>query len=149
MNVQNEAYEGMFRDYLQGEMRVIVESTATQQRKLAELIKEENPGIQARDGSIYLFKRKELELLASFLNDDEQKRLLLPILIEVVPGENYTAVITHGEIEPKVVQHILGMPMRNDKSRIKIEKSQLAVLRQNLRTTTQYIFSAKMLSQPI
>jgi len=146
-DMQNEPYEGMFRDHLQGEMQFIANSAAIQQRKLAELVKEENPGIQARDGSIYFFKQKELKLLTSFLNDDEQKQLLLPLLIEVVPGENYTAVITRGEIEQKIVEHILGMPMRNDKGRIKIEKPQLAVLRQNLRTTTQYTFSPKMPSR--
>ena len=146
-DMQNEPYEGMFRDYLQGEMQFIAANAAIQQRKLAELVKEENPGIQARDGSIYFFKQKELKLLTSFLNDDEQKQLLLPLLIEVVPGENYTAVITRGEIEQKIVEHILGMPMRNDIGRIKIEKPQLAVLRQNLRTTTQYTFSPKMPSR--
>ncbi len=94
-------YEGMFRDYLQGEMQFIVGNAAIQQQKLADLIKEENPGIRAKDGDVYLFKQKELKLLVSFLNDNEQKQLLPPILIEVVPGENYTAVITHGEIEQK------------------------------------------------
>ena len=148
-NMQNEPYEGMFRDYLQGEIQFIAGNLAIQQQKMAELIKEENPGIRAKDGSIYFFKRKELKLLTSFLNDDEQNQILLPILIEVVTGENYTAVITHGEIEEKIVEHILGMPMRNGNGRIKLEKPQLAVIRQNLRTATQYVFSPKLPSWQI
>lgn len=142
-NRQNESPEGMPPGYLQEEMQFIAANAVIPQQKMAELIKEENPGIKARDGSICFFKRNELKLLTNLLNDDEQQQLLLPILIEVVPGENYMAVITHGEIELKIVEHILGMPMRNDRGRIKLEKAQLAVVRQNLRTTTHYVFSAK------
>jgi uncharacterized protein (UPF0216 family) len=142
--MKNEPYEGMFHEYMKGEMQVIAANIAVQQKTLAELVKEAHPGIQAKDGSFCHFKRTELELLASFLKGDEQKQLFLPILIEVVAGEGYIAIITRGEMEQKVVEHILDMPMRNEKNRIELQKPQLAVLRQNLRTTTGYIFLAKM-----
>ncbi len=144
--MQNEPYEGMLTEYLKGEMRVINANVAVKQKSLSELLTEAYPGVEAKDGSVLLFKRKELNLLAGFLNKDEQKQLMLPILIEVVPGENYTAVIVRQPVEQKVVEHILGMPMRLDRGRIKLEKPQLAVFRQNLRTTTQYLFSPKMAS---
>ena len=142
--MQNEPYEGMLHEYLKGEMRVINANVAVQQRSLADLLRDEYPGVQAKDGSMLLFKRKELALLKSFLSEDEQKQLMLPILIEVVPGENYTAVIARSPIELKVIEHILGMPVRMEKGRIVLVRPQLAVLRQNLRTTTQYLFSPKI-----
>ena len=127
-------------------MRVINANVAFKQKSLAELLKEEYAGVMAKDGSMYLFKRKELNYLAGFLTKEEQPQLLLPILIEVVPGEDYTAVIARSPIELKVIEHVLGMSMHNEKGRIKLEKPELAVLRQNLRTTTQYLFSPRMAS---
>ncbi len=142
--MQNEPYEGMLSEYLKGEMRVINAHIPVQQKSLAELLKEEYPGVLARDGSVYLIKRRELDFLASFLTEEERKQLMLPLLIEVVPGEDYIAVIARSKIEAKVVEHVLGMPVRIDRGRIEIVKPQLAVLRQNLRTVTQYIFSPRM-----
>jgi uncharacterized protein (UPF0216 family) len=144
LNMQNEPYEGMLSEYLKGEMRVINAHVPVQQKSLAELMKEEYPGVLAKDGSTYLIKRKELNYLAGFLTPEEQKQLVLPLLIEVVPGEDYIAVIARSKIEAKVVEYVLGMPVRIDRGRIEIVKPQLAVLRQNLRTATQYIFSPRM-----
>lgn len=142
--MQNEPYEGMLSEYLKGEMQVINAHIPVQLKSLAELLKEEYPGVQARDGSTYLIKRKELNYLAGFLTPEEQNQLLLPLLIEVVPGEDYMAVIARGKSEEKVSEHVLGMPVRLEKGRIKLVRPQLAVLRQNLRTATQYIFSPRM-----
>jgi uncharacterized protein (UPF0216 family) len=142
--MQNEPYEGMLSEYLKGEMRVINANVATQQKSLADLVKEEYPNVQTRDGSMLLFKRKELDYLRSFLNEEEQKQLKLPILIEVVPGEDYTAVIARTSVELKVIEHVLGMPLKIEKGRIALVRLQLGVLRQNLRTTTQYLFSPKI-----
>ena len=142
--MQNEPYEGMLTEYLKGEMRVINAHIPVQQKSLLELLKEEYPGVLARDGSTYLIKRKELNYLAGFLSLEEQQELILPLLIEVVPGENYSALIARGKVEQKVMGHVMGMPMRLEKGRIELVKPQLAVLRQNLRTATQYIFSPRM-----
>jgi len=142
--MQHEPFEGMLSEYLKGEMRVVNAHIPVQQKSLDDLIKEEYPGVVAKDGSTYLIKRKELNYLAGLLSPEEQKQLMLPLLIEVVPGENYTALIARGNIEKKVVEKVLGMPVRLEKGRIELVKPQLAVLRQNLRTATQYIFSPKM-----
>ncbi len=142
--MQNEPYEGMLSEYLKGEMRVLNAHIPVQPKSLAELLKEEYPGVLAKDGSTYLIKRKELNYLAGFLTPEEQKQLVLPLLIEVVPGEDYTALIARGVIEQKVIEHVLGMPVRLERGRIPLVKPQLAVLRQNLRTATQYIFSPRM-----
>jgi uncharacterized protein (UPF0216 family) len=142
--MQNEPYDNVLTEYLKGEMRVINAHIPTQPKSLADLLKEEYPGVEAKDGSTYLIKRKELNYLAGFLSEDEQKQLTLPFLIEVVPGEDYTAVIARNAVVHKVVEHVLGMPVRYEKGRIVIVKPQLSVLRHHLRTATQYIFSPKI-----
>jgi uncharacterized protein (UPF0216 family) len=142
--MQNEPYESMLTEYLKGEMRVINAHVPSQQSSLSQLLKEEYPGVAARDGSTYLIKKKELNYLAGFLSKDEQKQLMLPVLIEVVPGADYTAVIARNPVVHKMMEKVLGMPVRYENGRIVIIKAQLSVLRKNLRTATQYIFSPKM-----
>ena len=142
--MQNEPYESMLTEYLKGEMRVINSHIPASPKSLADLLKEEFPFVVAKDGSTYLIKRKELNYLAGFLSEEDKKQLMLPFLIEVVPGEDYTAVIARNAVVHKVVEHVLGMPVRYEKGRIVIVRPQLAVLRQNLRTATQYIFSPKI-----
>lgn len=139
--MQNEPYENMLTEYLKGEMRIINSHIPAQQKSLADLLKEDFPFVTAKDGSTYLIKKKELKYLASFLDEEERKQLMLPFLIEVVAGEEYTAVIVKNEVVHKVVEHVVGMPLRLEKGRIVLVRIQLGVLRQNLRTATQYIFS--------
>lgn len=142
--MQNEPYENMLTEYLKGEMRIINSHIPAQQKSLADLLKEDFPFVTAKDGSTYLIKKKELKYLASFLDEEERKQLMLPFLIEVVAGEEYTAVIVKNEVVHKVVEHVVGMPLRLEKGRIVLVRIQLGVLRQNLRTATQYIFSPKI-----
>ena len=77
------------------------------------------------------------------LDADEQEALLLPILIEVKPGQGEMAIICRGEVEEKVISKVLDMPVTTKQKRIMIYKSQLARIRERLKTTTQYLFSPK------
>ena len=142
--MQHEPYESMLTEYLKGEMRVINAHIPACQKTLSDLLKEDYPCVETKDGSAYIIKKKELNYLAGFLSEEEQKELVLPFLIEVVPGEDYTAVIARNEVVHKVIEHVLGMPVRYEKGRIVIVRPQLSVLRQNLRTATQYILSPKI-----
>ena len=74
----------------------------------------------------------------------EQEVLLLPMLIEVNPGQGEMAIICRGEVEEKVISKILDMPITPKQKRIMIYKPQLALLRKPLKTTTQYLFSPKI-----
>jgi uncharacterized protein (UPF0216 family) len=138
-------YERMLRESLKGELRVLNAHLPSRQKALSDLLAEETPAIACSDGSAHLFKRKELDYLAGILEPDEQKALLLPILIEVNPGQDEMAVVCRGEVEEKVISRVLGMPLKVKKHRIEIYKPQLAVIRKLLKTTTQYLFSPKVL----
>jgi uncharacterized protein (UPF0216 family) len=138
-------YEKLLRESLKGELRVINAHLPIQQKTLAGLLAEDIPGIACKDGSAHLFKRKELTYLAGFLDEEERKSLLLPLLIEVNPGRDEIAVVCRGQGEEKVVSAVLDMPVTVKKNRITLYKPQLAVLRKQLRTTTQYLFSPGVL----
>jgi len=65
------------------------------------------------------------------------------MLIEVNPGQGEMAIICRGGVEEKVISKILDMPVTPKQKGIMIYKPQLALIRQSLKTTTQYLFSPK------
>ncbi len=141
-------YQRMLQECLRGELRVLNAHLPCKQKPLSDLLSEEYPNIICNDGSTHLFKRKELEYLASILDTDEQEALLLPMLIEVNPGQGEMVIICRGEVEEKVISKILDMPVTPKQGRIMIYKPQLALIRKPLRTTTQYLFFPKSSNQP-
>jgi uncharacterized protein (UPF0216 family) len=136
-------YERLLQECLKGELRVVNAHLPSKQKALSDLLAEEYPHVMCRDGSMHLFKRKELRYLASLIDDEEQKTLLLPILLEVDAGRGEVGVICQGEVEEKVMTKVLDMPVTPRQKRIVLYRPQLALVRKQLRTTTQYLFSPK------
>lgn len=73
--------EGSLRRWMQIEYRNINAGTVTRRRKLADLLREDVPSCEAKDGSSYRFNRKALVDFATSLTDDEKERLRLPITL--------------------------------------------------------------------
>ena len=143
--VGNQSYQKMLQQALQGELRIVNSSLPREQKPLAELLEMEYAYIICSDGSSHLFKRKELEYLSNLIEDEDQTVLLLPMLIEINSDRSETTIICRGEVEEKVIGKILDMPLTIRSKRIVIYKPQLAQIRKLLKTTTQYIFSNKVL----
>ena len=146
--LQNEAkqspYERMLQECVRGELRIVNAGLPKNQERLSNLLNEKYPCLPCQDGSSHLFKKAELEYLASILDTDEQKALPLPMLIELGPNQAEAAVICEGTVEQKIVSRTLSMPVSCEERRIRIYKPQLALLRRKLRTTTVYVFSPKI-----
>ena len=138
-------YERILQESLKGELRVLNAHLPRQQKPLSALLDEEYPYVACNDGSTYLFKKKELAYLAGVLNTEEQKDLFLPMLIQLGAKSDEMAIICRQGIEEKVISKILNMPVTYKQGKIIIYKPQLSVLRQILKTTTQYMFSAEVL----
>ena len=134
-------YQRMLQECLRGELRVLNAYLPCEQKPLSDLLGEEYPNVVGNDGSTHLFKRKELEYLASLLDTGEQEALMLPMLIEVNPGQGEVAIICRGKVEEKVISKILDMPITPKQERIMIYKPQLSLIRKLLKTTTQYLFA--------
>ena len=136
-----EPYDRILQESLKGELRLLNGYLPSESKSLADLLHEEHPHVACSDGSVHLFKKKEPNYLASLLDADERKALLLPILIEIGSGDEI-AVICRTEVEKKVVSKILDMPVTTNLKRITIYGRQLSLLRKVLKTTTQYVFSS-------
>lgn len=139
------SYQKILQECLRDELRVLNAHLPCEQKPLSELLGEEYPNLVCNDGNTHLFKRKELEYLASMIDTNEQGALFLPMLIEVSPGQDEMTIICQGEVEKQVISKILDMPTIVKQNRIMIYKPQLALLRKILKTTTQYVFSPKIL----
>ena len=137
-------YERLLQESLRGELRIVNAHLPSKQKPLLDLLGEEYPHVLCNDASTHLFSRKELNYLASLVDAEEQKALLLPILIEVSVGQGEMAVICPGEVEAKVIAKVLDMPITPRQRKITIYKPQLAIVRKLLKTTTQYLFPSKL-----
>lgn len=135
-------YNALLREALKDELRLLNAHLPRERKSLYNISQEEHPHIACSDGSTHIFKKKELRYLAGMLSVDEQKALLLPILIKIHAGYSEISVLDSGEAEKKVLSAILDMPLTVTADGITIYKQQLGVLRKKLRTTTQYIFTA-------
>ena len=142
---QDAPYARMLENCLTGELRLVNAGLPRSRKPLSHLLCEEHPHVICNDGSTHSFKRKELEYLAGVLDKDEQEALLLPILIEIGASQGEAAVLAlsgvEGELEVKVASNVLNMSVTSDQGRIRIYKSQLALLRTKLKTATVYVFS--------
>ena len=136
-----QPYEEVLQGYLRNELRVLNAHLPGHPKLLADLLREEHPHVVCRDGSAHLFKRKELEYLASLTDTDEQGELLLPLLIELKPDRGEVMILSGGGVVEKIISRILDMPLTRRQEKFVIYKPQLAVLRKILKTTTQYVFS--------
>ena len=139
-------YEKMLQDCLRGELRIVNTGLPQSQKRLSNLLDEKYPHVVCNDGSTHLFKKSELEYLASMLDTDEQETLPLPMLIELGVNQAEAAIICEGKVEEKVISKALNMPVTCEGKRIRIYKPQLALLRRKFKTTTVYVFSPKIIA---
>lgn len=137
-------YDRLLQGWLSGEMRLVNSGLPRERRRLSALLSDEQPSVGCSDGSQQLFKRAELRFLSDILDENERESLLLPILIEMSGDETEAIVLCPSDVELKVISFVLGMHLTYETpGRVRVYKPQLALLRKKLRTTTQYVFSAR------
>ncbi|MDH5442769.1 MAG: DUF61 family protein [Hadesarchaea archaeon] len=105
---------------------------------LKEALLSPRPQVVARDGSVHVFKRGELEFLAGLLPEADRDKLPLPILIALEPKLGRGTARISGEVEVKVVSQVLGKEAAAGE--LLIYRPEVAILRRKLPTTTQYLF---------
>jgi hypothetical protein len=144
--MRQSPYERMLQECVKGELRIVNAGLPQSQERLSNLLNEKYPHVVCHDGSAHLFKKSELEYLASMIDTDEQKTLLLPMLMELGANQAEAAVVCEGKVEEKIISKALNMPVTCEERRIRIYKPQLALLRRKLKTTTVYVFSPKIMT---
>jgi uncharacterized protein len=108
-----------------------------QRKTVSELMGEDKPHVVGVDGTRHRFKIKEMELIASMLNESERDVLKLPIYIEMDTMASGARVA--GKLETRIFCKILK---REDcpQDEIFIYRPEVKLIRQKLPTVTQYMF---------
>jgi uncharacterized protein (UPF0216 family) len=135
--------ETRVQELMAGELRILNANLEYQRTSLAKLILEELPLVACNQGSPLLFKNRELKFLTSILDNEEQKMLFLPMIIEITPGEDAVALLGRIGVEGKILSHILKTLVTPIDGKLLFYKSQLVELRKHLKTSIQYRFTLK------
>lgn len=105
-------------------------------KTLAELLKEERPHVLGADGTRHRFKNAELKEIASMIDEEDYKKLKLPIYIEIESITSGARIA--GDLESTIICKILNIgPCKRE---LFIYRPQIKELRIKFPTTTQYIF---------
>lgn len=107
-----------------------------QRKKLEELLGEDKPHVQGMDGTRHRFKRNELKKISSMIPTKFWDVLKLPIYIEIDSTASGSRIT--GTVECLLICKILKMDNCGDE--IYIYRPDIKLVRQELPTTTQYIF---------
>lgn len=129
-----------FESLLQAELRIVNKHLAIRRKTLAQLLKEEIPHVNCRDGSIHVFKRRELQELRTYVSDDEAEKLHLPIVILVNADiESTLTGLVEGELEAVVIRRLLNIkaPIENISEKLFLYKPQLYELMSRFSTIFQ------------
>lgn len=138
----NDMEDRTFR-ILAKQIRALNRHLAIEKRSLRELLREEKPAIRLRDGELHRFKRAELEKLAKLVPEHLHGALRLPIYIELSSDRfgKGTARIA-GRAECIAVAKILEKSCEGEE--LFIYKPEIRILRRELPTTTQYMFTTAL-----
>jgi len=135
-----DSLDALLTDYHRGEKGTLNAQLPRHRKSLRALLDEKHPSVMLSDGSEHYIKRTELDFLAGILPDDVRDRLLLPILIEIVSSQDDIVIRARGDMEKKVCEAVLDMPVIVKDNVIYLAKPQLTAVRARLKTTTQYVF---------
>ena len=108
-------------------------------KSLAELLKEKDPTILAKDGNEYYIEPKELEFIAGFLDEEEKKRFRIPIILEMCDVGGDRVVFVRDKLHAEFIKRAFGFE-RFANNNLMLYPYELPVIRRKLRTASQIMF---------
>ncbi|MEM0022612.1 MAG: DUF61 family protein [Archaeoglobaceae archaeon] len=108
-------------------------------KSLEDLLKERDPTILARDGNEYYIEPKELEFIASFLDEEERKRFRIPIILEMCDVGGDRVVFVRDKVHIEFIKRAFGFD-RVVNNNLLLYLYELPAIRRKLRTASQVMF---------
>jgi len=109
---------------------------------LSKLLTMEFPHVVLRDGSVHFFRRSELEKLLMYIEQGEEKKLLLPIIVVLRPDIGEGVGVIEDAVAAKVIARILNL--NYEEGKLYLYKPQLAQLREHFDTVIQFAISINL-----
>ncbi len=109
---------------------------------LSKLLEMEFPHVVLRDGTLHFFRRKELEELLKYVENDEVEKLELPIIIVMRPDIGEGVSVVEDEIAARVIARVLGI--RYEGGALYLYRPHVAMLRERFDTVFQIVVSPRV-----
>ncbi len=135
--------EEIINYFLKDELLVINSFIPRKRKTLDELLKEDYPHVQTKDGGIHMFRKSELRL-AKELIGDEGSKLLLPIFLELRPEMTQTVAVVEDPVATQLIAKITGLPPETP---LYLYTPHLNMVRKKIGTLIQYLISPRSLTE--
>jgi uncharacterized protein (UPF0216 family) len=139
--------DSLIGGYLRDDVRILNAHIPRKRKSLAQLHDEEHPHVICNDGNAHYFRKRELDFLSQMISTEEQRTLLLPIMLEVTHDSGEIIIRTKEGPEAKILSRILNMSIVHRNNKIIIYRPQLSIVRKVLKTSTQYVFFPETVRQ--
>lgn len=108
-------------------------------RSLEELLKMEDPEIRGRDGIDYYIERKELEFIASYVDEFDRGRFMIPIILEMANLGGDYVIYVRDKLHARFIEKAFGFD-RYVNDTLMLYSYELQRIRKVLKTTSQIMF---------
>jgi hypothetical protein len=112
-------------------------------RTLAEMLKEDEPTIKARDGNEYLIEKKEVEFVARYVDELEWDRFYLPLILEMTDVHGETVVYVRDKLHAEFIKKAFGYNRFIDDA-LMLYLYEIGPIRRTLKTASQVMFRVNL-----
>lgn len=112
-------------------------------RNLAEMLKEKDPVIRAKDGNEYYIEKKELEFIAKHVDELDWKKFRIPVVLEMNELGGERVVYVRDKLHAKFIKRAFGYD-RELNGVLTLYMYELPEIRRKLRTASQVIFRVSL-----
>ena len=135
--------EEIINYFLKDELKAIHSYLPRKRKTLTQLLQEEYPHVQTRDGGVHMFRRSELKY-ANELLGKESDDLLLPTYLEMRPEFTQTVAILEDATAIKLVSKILDVPPEKP---LYLYPVHIEQLRRKIGTLIYYLISPRSFTE--
>ncbi len=112
-------------------------------RTLEEMLKEDEPTIRAKDGNEYYIEKKEIEFIASHVDELDWKRFRLPVILEMNDLHGERVVYVRDKLHAEFIRRAFGYD-RFVGGTMMLYMYEIPPIRKKLRTASQVIFRVSL-----
>ncbi|MDI9610419.1 MAG: DUF61 family protein [Archaeoglobales archaeon] len=112
-------------------------------KSLEELLNEKDPTILAKDGNEYYIENKELQFMASYVEEEERRRFRIPLILEMCEIGGERVVFVRDPLHIDFIKKAFGFN-RIVNNNLMLYLYELPVIRRKLKTASQIMFRVEL-----
>lgn len=113
-------------------------------KSLAELLKEHEPTIKAKDGNEYIIEKGELEFISQYVDELDWERFKLPIVLEMNDLYGERIIIIRDRLQANLIKDAFGFDRFNKDGALLLYLYELGPIRRKLKTASNVMFKAPL-----